>query len=245
MVARTPGSPPVRSARDPARLVGALGLALLGVAAPRTAWAGDDDGAYGRLAGDLSLSVEAGVSEALGADPYRGEALSSRLGMFYVQTVGIAVQYDEGLGIEALPLRRAVAGVVELRPLFWGRFSENMEQGPATLDLLLDSFALNVGIFGAWPRSRFCSSLADDGAPVAGTTQCPDYGMQTGIGFELPLLPRASAPFIGLRAAMRWSLRDRSAAFDTPPVSGLLTLTIGYRHLFETHLVDAADRMPP
>lgn len=205
-----------------------------------------DDGAYGRLDGDLSVSVEAGISEAVGPEPYAGEALATRLGLVYLQTVGIVGQWDEGLGVEALPMRRTFAGLVELRPLFWGRFSENMEQGPAFLDLFVDSFGLAVGMYGAWPRARFCGGRGpgppgrpppDDG--------CPDYGMQAGIGFEIPLLPQASAPFIGLRGAMRWSLRDRTAAYDAPPVSGLLTLTLGYRHLFETHIVDASDRLPP
>lgn len=203
------------------------------------AWADPTDGAYGRFGGDLGLSLEAGVSEAIGAEPHRGEALALRAGALYVQTVGLAVQYDEGLGVDALPMRRAVAGTVELRPLFWGRFTENLEQGPAVLDLWLDSLALSVGIFGAWPQRRFCDGLAE--APVS---RCPDYGMQLGLGFELPLIGDASAPFIGLRSALRWSLRERSAAFESPPVSGLLTLTLGYRHLFDTHLVDAADRLP-
>lgn len=215
---------------------------VIAVAAVTPATAAAGDGAYGRLDGDLSLSIEAGISEALGADPYAGESLATRAGLVYVQTVGIAVQYDEGLGVEALPMRRSLAGMVELRPLFWGRFSENLEQGPAFLDLFVDSFGIAVGMFGAWPQARFCG----EGGPSPNEGgRCPDYGMQASIGLELPLLPRASAPFIGLRGAMRWSLGDRSAAFDAPPVSGLLTLTIGYRHLFETHLVDAADRLPP
>jgi hypothetical protein len=220
-------------------------LAGLAASAPGRAAA---DGAYGRLDGDLSVSIEAGISEALGEEPHAGEALATRAGLIYVQTVGLAVQYDEGLGVQALPMRRSVAGLVELRPLFWGRFSENLEQGPAFLDLFLDSFGIAVGMFGAWPQARFCGSAPPDpgAAPAPGPDGgCPDYGMQAGVGFELPLIGRASAPFIGLRGAMRWSLRDRSAAFEAPPVSGLLTLTLGYRHLFETHLVDAADRLPP
>jgi hypothetical protein len=202
---------------------------------------GPSDGAYGRFDGDLGLSVEAGVSEALGAEPHRGESLAVRGGLLYVQTVGLAVQWDEGMGIEALPMRRTVAGMIELRPLFWGRFSENLEQGPAVLDLWLDSLALAAGLFGAWPQARFC------GGPMAERqlARCPDYGMQLGLGFELPLIGDASAPFIGLRSALRWSLRERSAAYDSPPVSGLLTLTLGYRHLFEVHLVDAGDQLPP
>ena len=219
-----------------------VALIVVVAAAPSHAEAADD-GAYGRLDGDLSVSIEAGISEAFGAEPHRGEALATRAGLVYLQTVGIAVHYDEGLGVEALPMRRAVAGIVELRPLFWGRFSENMEQGPAFLDLFVDSFGIAVGMFGAWPQERFCGGPG--GASGCPDCACPDYGMQAGLGFELPLLPRASAPFIGLRGAMRWSLRERSAAFDAPPVSGLLTLTLGYRHLFEAHLVDAADRLPP
>jgi hypothetical protein len=193
-----------------------------------------DDGVYGRLDGDVGLSAEAGISEALGARPHRGEALAVRGGALYVHALGLFVQYDEGLGIEALPMRRSLAGMVELRPLFWLRFANDLERGPATLDMFLDSFALDLGMYGAWPRRRFCGGDA-----------CPDFGMQLGTGLELPLLTQANTPFIAVRGAMRWSMRDRSVAAEQAPVSGLLTLTLGYRHHLQAHLADAGDRLPP
>jgi hypothetical protein len=185
------------------------------------------DGVYGRLDGDIGLAVEAGVSEALGED-VAGESIAVRGGVFFLQTVGVTVQYNDALGIDALPLQRSVAGSVELRPLFLGRWAQNMEQGPAHLDLLIDSLGIGMGVFGAWPR---------DG----GTT----HGMELSLGVLLPLLPRASTPFIAFRGALRWSLEQppADAGRETAPLSGLLTLTIGYQHLFEVHLVDAGDQL--
>ncbi|MEZ4440317.1 MAG: hypothetical protein R3B72_14565 [Polyangiaceae bacterium] len=192
----------------------------------------------GRLEGDLAVSIEAGVSEAVGPAPYQGEALALRAGLLYVQTVGLTLRYDEGLGVEALPMRRVVTGLVELRPLFWARFANDLERGPTWLDLFVDSTHVSLGLYDAFPQARYCPR----------SRGCQDVGMHLGLGVELPLLPRANAPFIGLRAALRWSLEDRSLARPPgsdggAPVTGLLTLTLGYRHLFETHLVDLGDEV--
>jgi len=187
-----------------------------------------NDGAYGRFDGDLTLSLEVGVSETL-SQSIEGESIAARAGASYLQTIGLYAQYNDSLGLRAVPMRRAISGGIEVKPLFLGRWSQNLEQGPALLDLWLDSFALGMGIYGAWLQP--CQS-------------CTDHGMELSIGMELPLLAHASAPFIALRGAARWSLVDGPSDFSRPPARALLTLAIGYHHLFATHIVDAADRLP-
>ena len=194
----------------------AFAIALLATAQLLTASAAADDGVYGRLDGDLTLSVEAGVSATLGREDVAGEAIAGRLGLFYLHSVGLYGQYNDSLGSDAQPIARSLAGGVELRPLFLGRWAQDMERGPAHLDLWLDSLSIALGSYGSFMRD--------------------DYGMEASLGSELPLLPQASTPFIAFRAGLRWSLREPREA-----VAGMLTLSIGYHHLFQTHLVDAGD----
>ncbi len=213
-------------------------LAALALLHTPTTAAAEGDGAYGRLAGDLGLSLELGVSEALGGEAVAGESLAVRTAAIYLHTVGLAAQYNDALGAEVAPLARSVVGTLELRPLFLGRFAQDMERGPAHLDLFVDSFALGLGVYASWWREALCG----------GAASCTDHGMELALGFELPLLPRASSPFLALRGALRWSLLD-PAPFDSalperPRTTGMLTLTLGYRHLFEVHLVDASDTLP-
>ncbi len=209
-------------------------LAVAVLSAPAAAAA--DDGVYGRLDGDLALSLELGISEALrfdggGDGAAWGESLAARFGVHYLQTVVLYAHYNDALGVEAQPLARALSGGVELRPLFLGRWGQGLERGPAHLDLLLDSIGLGLGVYGAWLRPSDCGA------------GCPDHGMETSLGFELPLLPQANTPFIALRGAVRWSLRAPQTMEAMPSPTGLLTLSLGYHHLFETHLVDAGDRL--
>jgi len=205
---------------------GALTIATPAVAAA-------SDGAYGRLDGDFSLSLEAGISEAL-----PGESLAARGRALYLQTAGIFVQYDDGLGADVQPLARSLVGGLEIRPLFLARFAEDLERGPPTLDLWLDSIGVGLGIYRSWHTDGSCSTPAEP-------RRCRDLGMELSTGFELPLLPQHDAPFLGLRVAMRWSLDEQSAALDSLAPTALATLSLGYRHLFDLHLTDAADRLPP
>lgn len=186
-----------------------------------------DDGSYGRLEGDTSASVEVGASLASAPRARRGAGLTVRGRFTFLHSIGVVGQYDEGF--EVAPFGRAAAGAIELRPLFLGRWARAMQQGPPRLDLFLDSTALTMGMYGAWPTGE--------------CPRCPDVGMEAGLGFEVPFLPRASTPYVGLRAAMRWSLLDRAATDPGAPVMGLFTLTFGYRRVFTTHLVDVTDQL--
>jgi hypothetical protein len=188
------------------------------------------DGAYGRLEGDATLGAELGGSYLLAPAPARGPSLAVRASFVYLHTVGVAMQYDDLLG-SSEAVARTLSGAVEIRPLFIGRFSRNLEQGPAHLDLLLDSFGLLLGAWGSFERDPGCGR------------RCGAHGMEFGAGIQVPFLPQASTPYLGLRAVVRWTLSDLDAAHPTPPPIGLLTLTVGYQQLFAIHLVDAADRI--
>lgn len=205
----------------------ATGLALAFLVAADSARA-EEDGSYGRLEHDTSVSVEVGASLAAAPRDRRGGGLTVRGRGTYLHSLGLVGQYDEGFG--AAPFGRSAAGSIELRPLFLGRWARAMQQGPARLDLLIDSTALTMGLYGAWPIASDCR-------------RCPDFGMEAGVGFEVPFFAQASGPYLGVRAAVRWSLLDRSADLPAPPATGLFTLTIGYRQLFMSHLADIADRL--
>lgn len=204
------------------------------------------DGTYGRLDGDLLVGAEVGITETIGGPASRGESLAARLTLLYLSTAGLYGQYNESFGVDSQPIARAVVGGVEIRPLFLGRWAKDLEHGPAYFDLWLDSISLSLGLFNLWRHGQQCG----DGARVPGGVRCHDFGMEASLGMELPLLPRASTPFIALRGGVRWSLDGSEVPDiaeprpDDSPI-GLVTLTLGYHHLFETHLVDAADQAPP
>jgi hypothetical protein len=220
--------PPVR--RHHALGVALVLLAALGLHGPEALAANDaDDGAYGRLAGDLALSLQVGMSEA-----FPGESLAGRLGASYLHTAGVYAQYDDSLGLRFEPTARSVGAGVELRPLFLPRFGSDLEQGPAYLDLFIDSLCIALGVYGAASSTDECNGSGLD---------CWRVGLELGAGVELPLLPQADGPFIALRGSGRWPTTPHGAettAIDRP--GGMVSLGLGYRLVVMTHLVDAGDR---
>jgi hypothetical protein len=223
----------------PRALAGCAALILCAAPVAAAEEERDDDGAYGRLDGDVTLSLEVGASESLGGsmggEASRGESLAVRGGWLFLHSAGVAVQYNESFDLDPQPIRRALSAGVEIRPLFVGRFARDLERGPPLLDLWLDATALYLGLYNLWRADRFCP-------PTAG---CHDYGMEVSLGTELPFIMRASTPFVSLRGAVRWSMAEGDAPHDSVGVGGLLTLAIGYHHLFDWGLVDVADRLPP
>ena len=178
----------------------------------------DRDGSYGRLDGDSALAVSAGA--AFDVHGVRG---SLDLRYRYMQTAGVFVTYEEGFGAGSEPLRVGVAGF-ELRPLFLGRYLSNLETLHPRLDMLLDSFALEIGGFVGQPAARNFADVA---------------GLSFGVGFELPLLPRASGPFLALRGAVRWSREALSGAAPTTidVIACVLTVSLGWQAIFGGHVV--------
>jgi len=180
------------------------------------------DTSYGRLDGDVALAASAGAAASV-----RGFSGVLDLRFRYLQTAGIFTTYEESFGAGAEPLR-VFTGGIELRPLFLGRFFQDLELGSPHLDLLMDSLSFDVGAFVAQPAGGAFADVA---------------GFSFGIGLELPWLGRASSPFIGVRAALRWSQEALSAAQPaTVDVLGFsVMLVIGYQGLFGAHMVDQGD----
>lgn len=142
------------------------------------------DGVYGRFDGDLDLGFGLGIAtlddDALGA---------ARASLHYFSTLGLYAGYADALGRDT-GFERFVSFGAELRPLFIARWTEDQEQGPATLDLLVDSLALGLGAFFAEPRGG-----------DFGTTR----GLELALGAGLPLGGKASGPWLEARYVFRWA----------------------------------------
>jgi hypothetical protein len=194
------------------------------VAAPAPAHADEDpEPSYGRVEGDVSLVLGAGVVAAPRGG--RGEA---ELRARYLDSAGLFVTYEEGpaFGSGAEP-GRVLAGGFELRPLFFYRWLQGHESQTAWADLLLDSFGIEMGATLSQPSGQ-------------GLTQ---WGLQLGVGIELPILPRATGPWVGLHGGVRWS----DQAIASGQVQGAddrgiyIALTLAWHQVVLTHLVDLAD----
>jgi hypothetical protein len=213
------------SRRAPRALVAAA-FALAAVALAGPAAAADDDGAYGRFDGDLELGAGAGVGLAPG-----GPALIASATAVYLGTAGVYAHYADALGALTPRTARSVAAGVVLRPLFLGRNANDFEQGPARLDLLVDSFAFEVGAAFRQPTGD-----AFQATP----------GLELAVEAALPLLPEASGPHLALRAALRLepdTLAHRAQG-NVVETGGLVSLVFAWRSIVATHLVDARDDLP-
>lgn len=203
---------------------GTLAVALLAAGPAR---AGGDDGLYGRFDGDLELRAHAGAAFAAG-----GPALAASMAAVYLSSAGVYVHYTDALGSDAPRVTRSLAGGVHLQPFFLARYAFDVERGPAFLDLLVDSLALEMGAFWSAPRQ----SPWDD-----------HPGLEVALDVALPLFPRASGPFIGVRGALRWRPTDfvAGASGDAIDRGAVLSITLGWHQVVLTHLVDAGDRRRP
>jgi hypothetical protein len=184
------------------------------------------DASYGRVDGDSALAVSAGA-----AFDVRGVRGSVDLRYRYLQSVGIFATYEEGFGAGAEPARLVLAGF-ELRPVFLARWLQGLELLRPRIDMLIDSIAFELGGFVGQPTGQSFGDAA---------------GLSFGIALELPLLPYASGPFIGLHAALRWS-REALSAADSTTVdvrAFVVTVSFGWQQVFRSHVVDFADVRVP
>ncbi len=140
----------------------------------------EGDGVYGRFDGDLDLGMGVGVSTFF-ATGDTGPSL--RAAAHWYSTAGPYLGYTESLGARAVERRLGLG--LELEPLFLLRFSEAAEHGPALLDLTLDSLSLGLGVLLLDPPGEHFASHA---------------GLELSLGFGVPLLARASGPWLEARA---------------------------------------------
>jgi hypothetical protein len=195
--------------------------------APPRVFTPTEDGTYGRIEGDLGVVVGAG-----GVLAPRGPRGSVELRLRYLDTAGIFVTEEDAplFGSPSDP-RRVFATGIEVRPLFLARWLTGREFLSARPDLLVDSFGLELGAFFEQPQGAAFASRP---------------GVQAGLGIELPILPRASGPFIGLHGGVRWS----DSALEGASISGpndralFLSITVAWHQIFGAHVVDFRDGAP-
>jgi hypothetical protein len=199
-------------------------VALLGATARADGRAFDP--AYGRVDGDIGLVVGVG-----GAVAPRGPRAEAELRLRYLEAVGLFATYEAGvLGSMSEP-QRAFTGGLEIRPLFLYRWLEDQETGNARFDLVLDSVGLELGAVVYEPEGV---GLAWQG------------GFEVGLGVELPVLERATGPWIGVRGLLRWS----EAALGSGVVSNaddrqaVLVVTLAWHQVVTWHVADLGDRAP-
>jgi hypothetical protein len=182
------------------------------------------DSSNGRADGDLGVVL--GVGATVAPRGPRG-AVDARLR--FLDTAGLFFTYEDGsiFGLSAQPERVLAVGV-ELRPLFLGRWLNDLEWGRPRLDLLLDSLGLELGASFSQPEGRPFDSEA---------------GLQAGIGVEVPILSRASGPWIGLHGGIRWGPRALAGEgiVDPDDRSLFLCITLAYHQVFRAHAIDAGD----
>jgi len=203
-------------------LVGALALA----ASPASG-DGAVDPSYGRVQGDLTLVAGLGATVAEG-----GTRPEAELRVRYLESLGLFGMYEDGplVGASSEP-RRVLVGGLEVRPLFLYRWLEGKETQRAWLDLAIDSFGLELGAVAMQPS----------GLPFASR-----LGVQAGLGIEVPILPDATGPWIGLHGGLRWS----EAELTTGTVNGsddrsaYVSITLAWHQVVVAHVVDVGDEAP-
>jgi hypothetical protein len=120
---------------------------------------------------------------------------------------------------------------VELRPLFLYRWLQGHETGQPRLDLAIDSIGIDLAAVAEQPSGAGFASRA---------------GFELGLGFELPLLARASGPWVGLYGAIRWSEGAMGAGVleGANDREAILAITIAWHQVVSGHVVDVGDRAP-
>lgn len=177
-------------------LLGTLVVALLPAIAkadligvdPGTA---QGDGVYGRFDGDVDLGIGLGArASAPGFGPnlrVTGHFLSTA-GLCVDLTWPVADSKDWSLG-----------AAIDLRPLFLPRWALDLEQGPAFVDLLVDSVSVSAG-------------------PVFHPLGDGDVGLGLEAGFAVPISGRAQGLWLQVRGSGRW-------VGEASPWGGLLALS--------------------
>jgi hypothetical protein len=205
-------------------VVAAAAAVLAVCARDASAAGGGIDPSYGRIDGDVAVVFGVGAVVAP-----RGPRVETELRLRYLETAGFFVTYEDGevWGSASAP-RRALTTGFELRPLFLFRWLKGHELQRARLDLALDSIGLELGTIFDQP---------------AGTGFASRRGVEVGIGIELPILERASGPWIGVRGALRWSEDALASGVvrGAEDRQGILAITLAWHQTLAAHVVDIGD----
>jgi hypothetical protein len=201
-----------------------VSVAAINLLTPAIAHATDDDGAYGRYDGDLDLRLGAGM-----AIMQEGPALSANVSALLLSSAGLYVQYIDAFDAGRRIPRSISTGLV-IEPLFLARTAFNLQIGKGRLDLAIDSFAIGLGAYWTIPRLP--------------TNPTNEPGIEFSLGFGLPFLAQASGPVLGLRGALRASPAAMAGTekFGVVEQGAYLSITLSWRQIVMTHLVDARDR---
>jgi hypothetical protein len=205
---------------------GVAAVALVAVLVASDARAEGVEPSYGRVAGDVTFVVGAGASFASG-----GPRVAADVRARYLETAGVFATYEDASLFDASSdPRRLLAFGLELRPLFLFRWLKGHETERARLDLLVDSFGLELGMI--WPAM-----------PGDGFASHP--GVQAGVGLEMPIMPDATGLWLALHGGLRWS----DGALASGPVrpddrEAFLAVTLAWHQVVSTHLVDLGDEAP-
>lgn len=159
------------------------------------------DGVYGRLDGDVDWALAAGVESW----SKQGRA-AIRLSAHYFYMAGIYASYGRAWTEASSPQQHGDIAVVglDVRPGFLPRWSLDLQRGPALLDLMLDSLSLAAGVY--WGRTQSESPWGSAPTGASDWTR----GFEASLGFGVPLLARATGPWLELRAGGRWNNGERS-----------------------------------
>jgi hypothetical protein len=185
------------------------------------------DASHGRIDGDMSVVVGLGATVAP-----RGARAATDLRFRYLDTAGVFATYEDApiFGSPSDP-KRVIAFGIELRPLFLARWLTNHETGSPRVDLALDSIGLELGPYFSQP---------------VGASFGAKPGLQVGLGVELPVLPHATGPWIGLHGGIRWSDAALSGEVLDGPAdrAAFLSITVAWHQFFGAHVVDVGDKTP-
>jgi hypothetical protein len=164
------------------------------------------DGVYGRFAGDFSVGLHGGVEAERG-----GGALVARAAAHYYYTAGVYAEYADSAGMNDA-VDRVVSFGVDVQPAFIPRWSADYEQGPAVLDLFVDSISLGLGAFFRQP---------------AGDALGDVKGFEASLGTGVPFSSTVNGVWISARGLLRWD--DPGSDRSRVAVGGLVTL--GFRYV--------------
>jgi hypothetical protein len=182
------------------------------------------DATRGRIDGDLALVLGAGAVVAARAPRVEGE-----IRLRYLDSAGGFVTYEDAAGLGSNPARVLGAGL-ELRPLFLARWLSGFETPRARIDLITDSIGLELGLLLSQPSG-------------ASGWRC---GLELGLGVEIPVLPKATGPWFGVHAGLRWSETALATGIveNVDDRAAYVAITIAWHQMVATHLVDLGDELP-